>query len=369
MKSQNTKKKGRKNFSSVSKKNQRYFTSNIFSLSCILLLLILFFIFVERDVFIYHEPNVVGNLFAPISDRILDHLSDPLELNYPNSPQNLAKTWVISNESSSTIQRYILAVFYFSTQGDGWKEQTGWLTSLPECYWKGVICDKQNLVEMIWLDDNFLMGTLPLELAHLSNLNTIALQNNKISGSIPLTYFTELSNMQQISLYNNRLSGTLPEEMYDLDLEYVGLHNNILYGTIPTNIGKLKNLRVLYLHENYFTGIIPGEIVHAGSFVEIALEDNFLVGTLPSGLEKLQNLRWFSVQHNKLTGPIPASLGQIQALDTLYLYNNRFNGTVPIEICNNLEMKDFYTDCHINFPKVVCPCCTSCCVHMQCYET
>merc|ERR1712176_813017 len=206
--------------------------------------------------------------------------------------------------------------------------------------------------------DNFLVGSLPMELSYLSSIDTITLNDNDISGPLPIPYFTQLIHLRQLSLYNNRLTGRIPDEMYDRALEYIGLQENILHGTISTRIGKLKKLHTFYLHGNRLTGTIPKEVVDADSTVEIALEDNFLTGSLPSRIGDLKKLRWLSVQHNKLTGYIPKSLGDVTGLKTLYLYNNDFHGVVPPELCLT-EFRDFYTDCGGNFPKVACSCCTA----------
>jgi len=313
------------------------------------------------------NPNSINNVFAPISGRLLDRVSDSETFLNPVSPQSRAKVWALSENGPSTVQRYILAVFYFSFQGDGWRQRKGWLNPSSECTWKGITCNNRNEVSMLWLTDNFLVGSLPMELSYLSTIDTITLNDNDISGPLPISYFTQLIHLRQLSLYNNRLTGRIPDEMYDRALEYIGLQENILHGTISTRIGKLKKLHTFYLHGNRLTGTIPKEVVDADSTVEIALEDNFLTGSLPSRIGKLKKLRWLSVQHNKLTGYIPKSLGDLQGLKTLYLYNNEFRGVVPPELCLS-EFRDFYTDCGGHFPKVACSCCTACCSSAGCFK-
>lgn len=353
----------------ASPRRRFYHTSILIFLPLLFLLGLAFMGVLKLSMHPSRNPNSISNVFAPVSDRILDRVSDSEIFLNPLSPQSRAKAWVLSGNGPATVQRYILAVIYFSLQGDGWRQRKGWLNPISECYWKGITCNIRKEVTMLWLTDNFLVGALPLELAHLSALDTLTLNDNEISGTLPSPYFTQLTDLRQISLYNNRLSGTIPEEMYDLSsLEYIGLQENILHGTISSKIGKLKSMHTFYLHGNRLTGMIPKEIVYADSSVEIALEDNFLFGALPSKLDKLQKLRWLSVQHNKLTGSIPDSLSQIASLKTLYLYNNDFYGTVPQRLCLNADFNDFYTDCGGNFPKVICSCCTACCSGDGCFK-
>ena len=38
-------------------------------------------------------------------------------------------------------QRYVLAVLYFSTDGNFWSNKGNWLTASPECSWFGIVCE------------------------------------------------------------------------------------------------------------------------------------------------------------------------------------------------------------------------------------
>jgi hypothetical protein len=76
------------------------------------------------------------------------------------------------------IQRYVLAVVYYSTNGDGWQKREGWLSDEDECTWlvkSTVFCapaldPTTNQVFVLDLSENNLVGTMPaLELALLSD--------------------------------------------------------------------------------------------------------------------------------------------------------------------------------------------------------
>ncbi|KAL3936301.1 MAG: hypothetical protein SGBAC_008350 [Bacillariaceae sp.] len=93
------------------------------------------------------------------------------------SPQNLAANWIISGDEAklcpqddSWIQRYVMAVFYYSSNGDRWFQcqspddaglsvseanaacnlttsaegLNAWLTPDSECLWAGITCDESE---------------------------------------------------------------------------------------------------------------------------------------------------------------------------------------------------------------------------------
>jgi hypothetical protein len=114
-----------------------------------------------------------------------------------SSPQYQALTWLVSSGRSSNswntsyvdyakkmAQRYVCAVLYYSTNGDGWAENNGWLSEDDECGWLtraagGIICDENNAIQSLVLYSNNLAGTIPPELALLSNsLGTLPFLHN-----------------------------------------------------------------------------------------------------------------------------------------------------------------------------------------------
>lgn len=121
---------------------------------------------------------------------------DGVELSNPQSPQSRAFTWL---EGSTGIdeypdwrkfQRYTLATFYYSTNGDEWTERDGWLTDEHECDWftsdVEPSCDESGIFIRLALSNNNVAGTLPKDLAFLSDsLQAIALRDAPLTGSFP----------------------------------------------------------------------------------------------------------------------------------------------------------------------------------------
>lgn len=102
-------------------------------------------------------------------------------LKAPSTPQNQALTWLAGNANLDSysdekkVQRYILATLYFSTNGDNWNRNDGWLGDTDECSWANraywELC-KNGTVTELRLFDNMLLGTIPDEVAMLSHTRT-----------------------------------------------------------------------------------------------------------------------------------------------------------------------------------------------------
>ncbi|KAG2306788.1 hypothetical protein Bca52824_026536 [Brassica carinata] len=80
-------------------------------------------------------------------------------------------------------------------------------SSTDYCKWTGVKCTSGR-VNSISLEDTSLSGGLPPEISTLSELKTLTLQRNKLSGKIPS--FAKLSSLQEIYLDENLFDGVEP---------------------------------------------------------------------------------------------------------------------------------------------------------------
>lgn len=112
-------------------------------------------------------------------------VSSEQQIDTEGTPQNLAAEWIINEDmrfvcpqDPTLIQRYAMAVFYYSTDGDDWFECSApedfsseesiteanedcniavpgsngtdaWLTPSSECDWGGVACNDLGFVERI----------------------------------------------------------------------------------------------------------------------------------------------------------------------------------------------------------------------------
>ena len=89
--------------------------------------------------------------------NILRTVSVPATLNSNGTPQKQAADWLIGSDAffacpgdEKLIQRYVMAVFYYSTDGGSWTTcsagdgacaDTAYLSPVHECDWAGSACD------------------------------------------------------------------------------------------------------------------------------------------------------------------------------------------------------------------------------------
>lgn len=265
-------------------------------------------------------------------------VSDSTVLSTEGTPQYNAAEWLIGGDDfyvcpndSKMIQRYVMGLFYYSTEGPTWTtcsegdvdcSGTSYLSPVHECEWFGSACNTDLCVTEIIFEQNNVAGTLPFELENLVDLEVLSLEQGSLTETIP-SDIGELSKLRILDLDFNSLSGTIPEDIYNLtNLEQLDLNTNSLTGTLSTSVGKLLSLRLLQVYEN------------------------------------------------KMTGTIPTELGNVKTLVIGEFFNNTFTGTMPQSVCDNRAdpvgiglISGLTSDCFPNpTPQIDCRCCTGCAV-------
>jgi hypothetical protein len=268
---------------------------------------------------------------------------------YEGTAQKAAMDWLVDIDAyqvcpddPNALQRYTLAVFYYSTFGDNWLDCSAmpnfeegtcdsvtvgtrgnddspkitgnyvWLSPVNECTWAGVQCMEDTaLVDRLEFERNGLAGTLPSELGHLS------------------------------------------------ELKFLFAEQGSLTGTIPTELGRLSKLLALDLDYNYLTGAaIPSSLYDLWSLTQLDLNDNLLTGTIDSAIGTLKNLKFLQLGGNPIIGTIPKELGDLDLAGGGF-ENTLLTGTVPL--CDGESSPSrLVADCAGDIPRVVCDCCTRC---------
>ena len=94
-----------------------------------------------------------------------DELDIPVDGDVPlDSPQGMALDWITNDdnatdpctESESTITRFALATFYYSTNGENWTDSTNWISATEsQCTWYGITCNDDGNVDAFQLGTYF----------------------------------------------------------------------------------------------------------------------------------------------------------------------------------------------------------------------
>lgn len=140
-----------------------------------------------------------------------------------------------------------------------------------------------------------------------------------------------------------KLQGQLLSDIGSLKaLRTLSLHNNALTGPIPDSIGSLEQLEFLLLYKNQFTGPLPDRLTECTSLVGLVVYGNMLTGSLPRNIGHLHSkLQILDVSYNFLSGQIPGGIGHLVALTELDLSHNLFSGFIPKSVQTLPGIKHF----------------------------
>ncbi|KAL3936248.1 MAG: hypothetical protein SGBAC_008391 [Bacillariaceae sp.] len=343
-------------------------------------------------------PISLSGRAGDIQKLIVDNGVTPMEiLGDKTTIQHKALLWVANEDpaklktyDSALMERYMLAVFYYSSNPDEWTTQDGWMTGTGYCAWYGVECvprddatqesgiartyDDNDAITGIALAGNNLAGSLPAEVGKLSNTLTIDLADNGLSGELPEMH----ENLKYLLVANNDIEGSFPEHFASLvNLHGLDLSNNAMHGYVTASINSLTNLRTLDMSSNRFGGSFP-EIHYLTKITKLHLQNNAFHGTIPSGklrdyerleilrldnntfsgpfpkqsIETLSRIEYIDLSQNDLTGSIPNIFQSIRRLTTVHLNNNRFRSGLPDSLMSLSGLKSLRLDHNVLTGKI-----------------
>jgi Leucine-rich repeat (LRR) protein len=306
--------------------------------------------------------------------------SSDVDLDKKTSAQARAIEWLLNDDSASlltkddvpdwtVLERYVMAVLYYSTNGPNWTEPLQFLSGVSACEWSNVTssdssnevnrvhCNNDTQIIDIRINSNNLDGTIPSELSALSNLKVLSLSYNALVGTLP-TQFGSLNRLEFLQVDFNQLTGPLPNELAELvTLETLNVYDNEMTGTIPPSLlddpifglktcdlglnqfrGRIPPIReqsplgTLYLDFNQLTGPLPQSIFAQPGLDVIGLSGNKLNGTFGQEVAGWTSLKSAYLDANQFTGTLPSHLGMLDNLERLYLGGNALEGTIPPEL-------------------------------------
>ncbi|KAM3217918.1 hypothetical protein P3L10_022447 [Capsicum annuum] len=200
----------------------------------------------------------------------------------------------------------------------------------------------KNLMQLreLYLDSVNISSTIPLNFS--SYLTTLWLPVTELREALPERVF-DLSNLETLSLSSNSLTGPIRSNVSGLkNLTYLHLSSNHLNGTIPSWIFSLPSLQYLDLSNNSFSGKIHEFKFNSKTLYSVVLKQNQLQGPIPKSLLDLQGLYALSISQNNLTGQLASAVCNLKTLTVLDLGSNNLNGTIPqcLGEMNELQVLD-----------------------------
>ncbi|XP_071709586.1 receptor-like kinase TMK4 [Rutidosis leptorrhynchoides] len=256
---------------------------------------------------------------------------------------------------------------------------SNWKSNTDFCLWDGIKCDNTKRVTAITLASRSLTGSLPGTLNQLTQLKTLQLQKNSLSGdlpslsnltflesvfldsnnftSIPPNFFLGLTNLQTFSISDNLnlAPWSIPNDLTEsTNLQQFSASSANINGVIPDIFGSFPSLQNLRLSYNDLTGSLPnsfggsqiqnlwlnnqkspglsGNLDVLSSMTELNqvwLQANSFTGALPD-LSKCVNLFDLQLRDNQLTGIFPLSFYKLPKIANMTLRNNKLQGEFPI---------------------------------------
>ncbi|CAE5969141.1 unnamed protein product [Arabidopsis arenosa] len=203
-------------------------------------------------------------------------------------------------------------------------------TSTDFCKWSGVRCTNAGRVNIISLADKSLSGFIAPEISTLSELKSVSIQRNKLSGKIPS--FAKLSSLQEIYMDDNFFVGVETGAFAGLtSLQILSLsdNNNITAWSFPSELVDSISLTKIYLDNTNIVGVLPDIFDSFASLQDLRLSYNNITGALPPSLAKssIQNL-WINNQDLGMSGTIEV-LSSMTSLSQAWLHKNQFFGPIP----------------------------------------
>lgn len=319
--------------------------------------------------------DICGSSRDTYIDRVKEILTDtfgPTDFE-ANTPQGDAFEWLTledkicpDNGTNDQIrQRYALATFYFSTDGDKWNfcdakgtkdcppEVEPFLSPANECEWYGV--DECNANKKLTkLDfkkvngqDVGLKGDIPSEIFVLPNLKDFIAdfdgpdnKKGELTGDIP----SNVGNAPKLAILDvekHQLTGDIPASIYSsTTIREIDLDDNKLTGTISEDVANMKSLVFWSSNKNNFDdqSIPSGFATLTQNLKSLSLNNSKLIGDVPSSYGDLTKIEQIDFSDNKLTGEISFIENYTKAI-SIALDNNKFEGPVPDSVWSFPDLK------------------------------
>jgi len=215
-------------------------------------------------------------------------------------------------------------------------------------------------LSILYLQENHLSGYVPVEIGTLKYLTYLHFGGNSLSGVISETHFSGLTNLKSIDFSHNYLQVKVDSDWippFDLDRAYLSschlgpqipnwlrwqksiseleMSDAGLIGRIPDWFWTtFSNARHVELSYNQISGELPLSLEFM-SVEELFLQSNHLIGSIP---ELPRSIVLLDISKNSLSGHLPSNFGA-PYLQVAVLFSNRITGIIPYLICQSPHLR------------------------------
>ncbi|KAE8706754.1 putative LRR receptor-like serine/threonine-protein kinase [Hibiscus syriacus] len=208
----------------------------------------------------------------------------------------------------------------------------GWIHALT----KGIGSYREMMILVlpaVWMANGRVCSRVQVQTVALGFLTA-----TNISAALP-PEFSKFRNLKLLDLNRNYFTGSIPQEWATMKLETLPLMGNRLSGPFPKVLTSITTLTNLSIEGNNFSVSIPPEIGKLINLQSLHLSSNAFTGELPVELAKLVNLTDMHIQGSSLEGPIPSSISVLTSLSDLRISDLKGGGSLfpPLHNLHSLK--------------------------------
>ncbi|KAG6602019.1 Receptor protein kinase TMK1, partial [Cucurbita argyrosperma subsp. sororia] len=177
-------------------------------------------------------------------------------------------------------------------------------TSIPADFFAGM-----SSLQAVEIDDNpFSAWEIPASLRNASTLQNFSANSANVSGQIPAFLCgDDIPGLTNLHLAFNNLEGGLPSSCSGSQLVSLWVNGQKSVNKLSGNVDVLQNMTSLseiWLHSNSFSGRLP-DFSRLKDLQVLSLRDNKFTGLVPSSLMNSESLKVVNLTNNLLQGPVP----------------------------------------------------------------